>query len=539
MLYISNTIPKPNSSILASLHTVKNRLLFVMFLMTFNFYAGLSQQMPVYSTYTFNKYIINPGFTGIDNEYRAYGFFRTQWTSMPGRPTTGGATVEGSFWKDRIGAGLNVINDRVGLFNQTSVGISYAQKVNFAKEHQISFGIQGFAEMNRIDFSKAHQQNLFDPGISEQNPLKTSYDLSVGISYKFKGLLIGFAALNIVQSKAKFASIGSEQVSFQYLRHYTAFVQYKISLLKQKFNITPMLFLRKAELNGFQIDATVLFDYKNIVFVGTGYRNSFGVITMAGVNILNMFTIAYAYDITTQKTLSGQVGSTHEILAGFHIPSNFKSKKQDLNQNLITAQSLEELQRKNDSVSKVNQDLVRLSDSLKTLLASEKLKLDSLKVLQESESKTKEYPKATPLTDERNSNEANPNIRKPFSSEMIIEPLQTGHTFTLDKILFEYKRSDIKPQSIPQLDNLVLIMSKHPNMRIAVSGFTDNIGSEDYNMNLSKARAKSVTDYLNLHGISTYRLEFKGMGSANPVADNNTENGRSLNRRVEFVITNE
>src|SRR5271155_749619 len=87
-----------------------------------------SQQIPVYSSYFFNKYLINPAFTGIDNEFRAFGFYRTQWTEIPGRPNTGGATAEASFWKDRIGIGGYVINDRIGIFNMTTATVSYAQK---------------------------------------------------------------------------------------------------------------------------------------------------------------------------------------------------------------------------------------------------------------------------------------------------------------------------------------------------------------------------------------------------------------------------
>src|SRR5687767_14130220 len=63
-----------------------------------------AQQTPLFSAYYFNKFLVNPAFTGIDNQYRAFGFFRSQWGGMPGWPVTGGGTMEGSFWKDRIGA---------------------------------------------------------------------------------------------------------------------------------------------------------------------------------------------------------------------------------------------------------------------------------------------------------------------------------------------------------------------------------------------------------------------------------------------------
>src|SRR4051812_33242154 len=87
------------------------------------FTKNQAQQTPLFSTYYFNKFLVNPAFTGIDNQYRVFGFFRSQWGGMPGRPITGGATAEGSFWKDRIGAGIVAINDQIGIFNQTSISV--------------------------------------------------------------------------------------------------------------------------------------------------------------------------------------------------------------------------------------------------------------------------------------------------------------------------------------------------------------------------------------------------------------------------------
>ena len=73
-----------------------------------------------------------------------------------------------------------------------------------------------------------------------------------------------------------------------------------------------------------------------------------------------------------------------------------------------------------------------------------------------------------------------------------------------------------------------------PNIRTEVEGHTDSIGSEVYNQALSQRRADSVADYLVDHGVSSGRLEAKGFGESNPIADNSTEDGRAQNRRVEL-----
>jgi OOP family OmpA-OmpF porin len=82
-------------------------------------------------------------------------------------------------------------------------------------------------------------------------------------------------------------------------------------------------------------------------------------------------------------------------------------------------------------------------------------------------------------------------------------------------------------------------MRENSVLKITVNGHTDNVGTADYNLNLSKTRAKAVYDYLIKSGISTFRLNYQYYGLTKPIADNDTEEGRAVNRRVEFEIINQ
>lgn len=106
----------------------------------------------------------------------------------------------------------------------------------------------------------------------------------------------------------------------------------------------------------------------------------------------------------------------------------------------------------------------------------------------------------------------------------------------LENIFFETNASELLPASFPELNQLVAYMKKHPAATIDFSGYTDNTGREKKNMELSTARAKAVADYLEKRGIKEGRINYKGYGSANPVANNHTKEGRAKNRRVEFTI---
>ena len=114
--------------------------------------------------------------------------------------------------------------------------------------------------------------------------------------------------------------------------------------------------------------------------------------------------------------------------------------------------------------------------------------------------------------------------------------VKVGKKVVLNNILFETGKSVLTPGSYVELDRLLNIMKENAQVKIEISGHTDKTGSEPLNFKLSEARAKSVVDFLIQKGIDRSRMEFKGYGSLQPIADNKTAAGRSKNRRVEFKI---
>ncbi len=103
-------------------------------------------------------------------------------------------------------------------------------------------------------------------------------------------------------------------------------------------------------------------------------------------------------------------------------------------------------------------------------------------------------------------------------------------------VYFDTNKSDVKGASANTLDRLVGILKEYPDTNILVEGHTDSAGASDYNMNLSKQRAQSVTNYLSNKGIAANRLTTKWYGEGQPKSDNITAEGKAKNRRVEMVI---
>jgi outer membrane protein OmpA-like peptidoglycan-associated protein len=115
-------------------------------------------------------------------------------------------------------------------------------------------------------------------------------------------------------------------------------------------------------------------------------------------------------------------------------------------------------------------------------------------------------------------------------------PIEIGTTVRLNNIFFETGKATLKPESYEQLDQLVSLMEDASKLVIEIAGHTDNVGSEAANLRLSEDRANAVRDYLISKNVDDNRIMAKGYGKSMPVASNDTEKGRALNRRVEFKV---
>ncbi len=125
----------------------------------------------------------------------------------------------------------------------------------------------------------------------------------------------------------------------------------------------------------------------------------------------------------------------------------------------------------------------------------------------------------------------------PFLKDVPLQPIDTGATIVLNNVFFPTNQYDLKPESQVELNNLVTFLNNNPSIKIQISGHTDNQGTPQSNMILSENRAKSVYSYLIEHSIAANRLSYKGYGQTKPVANNDTPEGRQLNRRTEMKIT--
>lgn len=126
-----------------------------------------------------------------------------------------------------------------------------------------------------------------------------------------------------------------------------------------------------------------------------------------------------------------------------------------------------------------------------------------------------------------------------YEKNISLQAIEVNASIVLKNIFFEVSKFELKPQSQVELDKLVQLLNENPSLKIEISGHTDNVGKSSDNLLLSNNRAKAVVDFLLSKNIAAQRLIAKGYGESKPVADNNTEDGRAMNRRTEMKVVSQ
>jgi OmpA-OmpF porin, OOP family len=131
---------------------------------------------------------------------------------------------------------------------------------------------------------------------------------------------------------------------------------------------------------------------------------------------------------------------------------------------------------------------------------------------------------------------ADSNDKTPFVKDIYLVPIEVGATVRLQNIYFDFDKTTLKRESFVELNKVVDFLQTNKTVEIEISGHTDNKGSDEYNATLSQGRSQAVVDYLISQGIDTSRLTAHGYGESKPIDSNETDDGRAVNRRVEFTV---
>jgi type IX secretion system PorP/SprF family membrane protein len=288
---------------------------------------GYCQQLPVYSQYLMNKFLINPAVAGSEG-YTAFNLTsRKQWLGIKNAPLTFAASGQTRLMKrgsvgqrrsstrrglpsglGRVGLGGYIFNDRHGLVSRSGLQLTYAYHIPFDRS-QLSFGLSGTFWQFRLDRASAR---LFNPDDELFNSMDNALyipDANLGIYYSDERYFAGFSAAQLFQSTFKFGGKGYDEYKLH--RHFYLMGGYNF-MASDNLAIEPTMLIKATNQRNIQMDLTANVYFIENYWAGISYRTPSTLVLMGGVRV-DKFYFGYAFDFSFNSIMYHSYGS-HEIL---------------------------------------------------------------------------------------------------------------------------------------------------------------------------------------------------------------------------------
>ncbi len=302
--------------------------------------GSLGQQLPVYSQYMMNKFLINPAVAGSEG-YTAFNLTsRKQWLGIKDAPLTFAASGQTRLKKSsssgqrrsstrggypsgmgRVGLGGYIFNDRHGLVSRSGLQLTYAYHIPFDRS-QLSFGLSGTFWQFRLDRASAR---LFNPDDELFNSMDNALfipDANLGVYYSDERFFAGFSADQLFQSTFKFGGKGYDQ--YKLYRHFYLMGGYNF-MVSDNVAIEPTMLFKTTNQWNIQMDLTANVYFIENYWAGVSYRTPSTVVLMGGVRV-DKFYFGYAFDFSFNSIMYHSYGS-HEILIALKLGESARKFK--------------------------------------------------------------------------------------------------------------------------------------------------------------------------------------------------------------------
>lgn len=278
-----------------------------------------SQQDALYSQYIFNYLVINPGYTGSRDVLSVTALYRRQWVGIPGAPTTMTITADAPIANERMGVGLSVYSDKIGVTSTTGVYGNYAYRVRLTNKGTLAFGASIGFDQYKGDFSSVFTNNSTPDQQFSGDVVTINPNVGLGLYYSTDRYYLSASIPHIFENRLD-AGVASSK-SYQ-LKHYFLGGGY-VFQLSPNYSLKPSVLIRIVEGAPIQGDFNINFWMVNRIGVGVSYRTADSFVAMLELQPTNALRFGYAYDITTTN-LSRYAGGTHEIILRYEFATNKK-----------------------------------------------------------------------------------------------------------------------------------------------------------------------------------------------------------------------
>lgn len=321
-----------------------------------------AQQLPLYSNYLYTQHIFNPALSGARGVTEAAVFHRRQWASVPGAPTTSAISLNGALNGEKVGYSVYGYVDNTDIVQRYGFYGSYAYHLQLSKKNTLSFGLAAGYLNNTINQQSVKAKDVSDPVLGANLNYGGTFDLNFGLNLTIGNFKIGAAVPQLIGAPIKYNESLSVPVQYNLIRHYLFNAQYDFEIQGDKMVLTPFANMRVAEGVPMQFDGGLMFNMKELGYVGATYRSDFGVTGSIGVHLTDELTIGYAQEFSTYKYASS-LGTTNEFMLIYKFGSN--KDKQRL-ENEIKKLKTQQRKQSEETEDLVNERLEEFKRELET-----------------------------------------------------------------------------------------------------------------------------------------------------------------------------
>jgi type IX secretion system PorP/SprF family membrane protein len=269
-----------------------------------------AQQDPMYTHYMYNTLAYNPAYAGSRDAMSFLGLARFQWVGINGAPMTQNFQIHTPIYGG-LCAGVGVINDKIGVTNNTNLSLDLTYRFHLGRHHRLAFGLKGGLDFFNNNLFAVPTNEQDDPAFN-QNTSRTLPNIGVGMYYDHTNFYVGFSVPKIVEHRLN--TVGLGEMKRNYFIMAGGFIP-----VSKNFGLKPTTLVKITEGAPVQGELTLEALIHNRFSVGAFYRSLDGVGVLLGVNIIPSLRLGYSFDWPlTELSRVGQFGS-HEIMLRYDL----------------------------------------------------------------------------------------------------------------------------------------------------------------------------------------------------------------------------
>ncbi len=273
--------------------------------------GAMAQQNAMFTQYMFNTLALNPGYAGSRNVVSATALVRSQWTGIEGAPKTGTFTIDAPFMDKRLGVGLQLLTDKLGVTQTNAAAISLAYRIPLDRG-TLSFGLQGDVNQYKANLTSVELGSApgYDPAFSN-NVNKTLFNFGTGAYYSSDRFYLGLSAQNLVPNRLSEQGDG-EPLSGKQAVHVFLASGY-VFPVGTDLNLKPSFLIKYVKGAPIEGDINGTLWIKDVLGVGLQYRTSADVTALIEIQATPQIRLGYSYDRSVTRLQNFNSGS-HEIM---------------------------------------------------------------------------------------------------------------------------------------------------------------------------------------------------------------------------------